>query len=146
MPLIHVLNGPNLNLLSTREPHIYGHATLADVETACRREASGAGVDIAFHQTNAEHALIDQLHAARGSAGVVINPAAFSYAGYAIYDALKALDCPAIEVHISNIHARDEAWRRQSLLSAAVTGTIAGLGVEGYVLAVRWLVARALTS
>jgi len=144
--MIHVLNGPNLNLLGSREPDIYGHATLADVEVACRREAGGAAVDIVFRQTNAEHELIDQLHAARGSAGVVINPAAFSYGGYAIYDALKALDCPAVEVHISNIHARDEAWRRESLMSAAVSGTIAGLGVEGYVLAVRWLVARALTA
>ena len=135
---VFVLNGPNLGLLGQREPDIYGHETLADVEAACRAEADAAGLGLRFHQTEAEHEMIGWLHEARiGAAGIVINPAAFSYAGYPILDALKMCDCPIVEVHISNIHRRDEKWRADSLMTKAATGIISGLGTHGYVLAVR---------
>lgn len=135
---IFILNGPNLDLLGEREPDIYGRDTLADVEALCRAEADAAGLAVRFHQTNAEHEMIGWLHEARAEAcGIVLNPAAFSYAGYPIYDALKACACPIIEVHISNIHRRDEAWRKDSIMTAAATGIISGLGVHGYALAVR---------
>ncbi|WP_174274268.1 type II 3-dehydroquinate dehydratase [Sphingomonas bacterium] len=137
-PILFVLNGPNLNLLGVREREVYGHDTLADVEAACRAEADAAGLDLRFHQTDAEHELIGWIQEARtGAAGIVINPAAFSYAGYPIYDALKMCDCPIIEVHISNLHRRDEAWRANSIMTAAATGIISGLGTHGYALAVR---------
>jgi 3-dehydroquinate dehydratase-2 len=139
-PTIHVLNGPNLNLLGVREPEIYGSETLTDVEGQCRRELEGSGIDLIFRQTNAEHELVGWLHEARtDAAGVVINPAAFSYAGYAILDALKMVTCPVIEVHISNIHRREAEWRAKSILTQVVTGTVSGLGVAGYALAVRHL-------
>ena len=135
---IHVLNGPNLNLLGTREPEVYGRATLTEVERSCEREARKSGIPIIFRQTNAEHEMVEWLHEAREDAGgVVINPAAFSYAGYAVLDALKMLTCPVVEVHISNIHRREEEWRARSILTQAVTGIISGLGVAGYALAVR---------
>lgn len=137
-PVLFVLNGPNLELLGEREPEIYGKTTLADIEALCRAEADGAGLDMRFHQTNAEHEMIGWLHEARTrAAGIVINPAAFSYAGYPILDALKMCDCPIVEVHISNIHRRDEKWRANSLMTSAATGMIAGLGAHGYALAVR---------
>ena len=139
--MIHVLNGPNLNTLGEREPQIYGHATLADVEALCRAEADAAGYALTFRQTNAEHEMVEWIQAARrGSAGIVINPAAFSYAAYPILDALKLCDCPIVEVHISNIHRREEAWRSKSILTGVVTGIISGLGVGGYALAVRYVV------
>lgn len=138
---IHILNGPNLNLLGVRQPAIYGHETLADVEAACRAEAQAAGLDILFHQSNAEHDLVGWLHQARvGAVGIIINPAAFSYAGYAILDALKMCECPIVEVHISNIHRREAEWRSRSIMTQVVTGIISGLGVDGYALAVRHLV------
>ena len=137
---ILVLNGPNLNLLGTREPDVYGSATLADVEALCRAEAEAAGLAIDFRQTNAEHEMVEWIQQGRsGLAGIVINPAAFSYAGYPVLDALKMVDCPVVEVHISNIHRREEEWRKNSLMTAAVTGVISGLGVAGYGLAVRYL-------
>ena len=114
---------------------------MADVEAACRAEAQVAGLDIIFHQSNAEHDLVGWLHQARvGAAGIVINPAAFSYAGYAILDALKMCECPIIEVHISNIHRREAEWRSRSIMTQVVTGIVSGLGVDGYALAVRHLV------
>ena len=135
---INVFNGPNLNLLGQREPEIYGRDTLADIEIACRAELEGSGLDLRFHQTNAEHEMIGWIQEARvGAAGIVLNPAAFSYASYPIYDALKMCDCPIIEVHISNIHRRDEKWRKDSLMSAAAMGAIFGLGTHGYTLAVQ---------
>lgn len=135
---ILVLNGPNLNLLGEREPEIYGSATLADVETLCRAEADLAGHALDFRQTNAEHEMIDWIQAGRkGLAGIVINPAAFSYAAYPVLDALKLVDCPVIEVHISNIHRREAEWRSKSIMTQVVTGIISGLGVNGYPLAIR---------
>ena len=137
---ILVLHGSNLNLLGTREPAVYGSATLADVEALCRTEAAAAGLSVDFRQTNAEHEMVEWIQAGRsGLAGMVINPAAFSYAGYPVLDALKMVDCPVVEVHISNIHRREEEWRKNSLMTAAVTGVISGLGVAGYALAIRYL-------
>ena len=137
---ILVLNGPNLNLLGTREPDVYGSATLADVEALCRAEAEAAGLAIDFRQMNAEHEMVEWIQQGRsGLAGIVINPAAFSYAGYPVLDALKMVDCPVVEVHISNIHRREEEWRKNSLMTPAVTGVISGLGIVGYGLAVRYL-------
>jgi 3-dehydroquinate dehydratase-2 len=134
--LIFVLNGPNLNLLGKRQPEIYGRETLADVEAACREAAHGQGLDIRFHQSNREYELIDWIHEAREiGAGIVINPAAFTHTSVAILDALNAFDGPVIEVHISNVHKR-EAFRHHSYVSLRADGVIAGLGVQGYTLAI----------
>jgi 3-dehydroquinate dehydratase II len=139
---IYVLNGPNLNLLGQREPDIYGHATLADVEALCRKVADAAGYALDFRQTNEEHKMVEWLQEVRlGAAGVVINPAAFSYAAYPVLDAIKMVEAPVIEVHISNIHRRDEAWRSKSIMTQVVTGTISGLGVHGYAYAVQHIIA-----
>jgi 3-dehydroquinate dehydratase-2 len=140
---LFVLNGPNLNLLGRREPDIYGNATLADVERICRVEADASGLELIFRQSNAEHALIEWIHEAfEGAAGIVINPAAFTHGSHALHDALKACACPIIEVHLSNPHARPEAWRRTSMISPAATGIISGLGVESYRLAIRAIARR----
>ena len=142
---LHVLNGPNLGHLGSREPEVYGHATLADVEALCRAAAEKHGFGLVFRQTHREYEMIDWLHAAMSdAAGVAINPAAFGYHSVAVLDAIKMLTCPVVEVHISNIHRRDEAWRAESLLTPAVTGIISGLGVDGYGLAVEFLAKRAL--
>ena len=133
---ITVLNGPNLNLLGKRQPEIYGRETLADVEASCQAEAEKAGFELRFHQSNAEHQLIDWIHGARETqGGIVINPAAYTHTSVAILDALNAFDGPVIEVHISNIHKR-EAFRHHSFVSARADGIIAGCGVQGYVLAI----------
>jgi 3-dehydroquinate dehydratase-2 len=141
---ILVLNGPNLNLLGEREPEIYGRATLADVEALCRDVASSAGFDLDFRQTNAEHEMVEWIQAARkGMAGIVINPAAFSYAAYPVLDALKLVDCPVVEVHISNIHRREAEWRSKSIMTQVVTGIVSGLGIDGYALAIRHIAGNA---
>ena len=134
---VHVLNGPNLNLLGKREPHIYGRETLADVEAECRRAAAELSLEIVFAQTNAEFQLIDWIHAAReDAAGIVINPAALTHTSVAVLDALSACECPIIEVHISNIHRR-EAFRHHSYVSAVASGVIAGFGTQGYPMALQ---------
>ena len=135
---IHVLNGPNLNLLGEREPEIYGTATLADVERACRELCEAAGVELEFSQTNSEAVLIDQIQTARAAAGIVINPAGCSYS-VPVLDALKACSAPIVEVHISNVHARSETWRAETLTTAAALGVISGLGIEGYRFALQFL-------
>ncbi|MEM9798230.1 MAG: type II 3-dehydroquinate dehydratase [Pseudomonadota bacterium] len=136
MSTIHVLNGPNLNLLGAREPETYGTATLADVEALCRTTWKG---DLVFRQSNHEGELVDWIQAARGNAaGLVINPAAYSHTSIAILDALQAFEGPVVEVHISNIHAR-EPFRHHSHVSARADAVIAGLGIEGYAAALRWL-------
>jgi 3-dehydroquinate dehydratase-2 len=135
--LVFVLNGPNLNLLGKREPHIYGHETLADVEAACRAEAAALGLEIRFHQSNREYELIDWVHEAREVAGaIVINPAAFTHTSVALLDALGAFAGPVLEVHISNVHRR-EAFRHHSYVSLRADGVIAGFGTQGYALALR---------
>lgn len=136
--IFHVLNGPNLNLLGEREPEIYGTSTLADVERACRDLCDKAGVALEFSQTNNEATLIEQIQAARAAAGIIINPAGCSYS-VPVLDALKACTAPIVEVHISNIHARSEAWRAKTLTTAAAVGVISGLGIGGYALALQFL-------
>ena len=137
--LVYVLNGPNLNLLGKRQPAIYGHETLADVEAECRRVGAELGLEIRFHQSNAEHQIIDWIHEARETAGgIVINPAAFTHTSVAILDALNTCECPIIEVHISNVHKR-EAFRHHSYVSLVASGVIAGFGTQGYPLALQRL-------
>lgn len=139
---LFVLNGPNLNLLGTREPAVYGTATLADVEAACADKAAAAGFTLRFLQSNHEGELIDWLHEAgrTGAAGVVFNPGGYTHTSVALHDAVKAIQVPVIEVHISNPAAR-EPFRHVSYVSSAARGTIAGLGVLGYVLAIEALAA-----
>jgi 3-dehydroquinate dehydratase-2 len=133
--LIYVLNGPNLNLLGVREPHIYGSQTLADLKSMVGEKAAGIGLRTDFRQTNHEGVLVDWIQEARDkAAGLIINPGAYTHTSIAIHDALKALTIPTIEVHLSNIHAR-EAFRRHSYVSPAATGVICGLGAQGYLAA-----------
>lgn len=135
--LVFVLNGPNLNLLGKRQPHIYGHETLADVERDCRALAGELGLELRFHQSNREYEIIDWVHEAREVAGgIVINPAAFTHTSVAILDALNTFEGPVIEVHISNVHKR-ESFRHHSYVSLRADGVIAGLGTQGYQLALR---------
>lgn len=132
-----VLNGPNLNLLGVREPHIYGSTTLDAVRSSCEEFARRAGVSLAFHQSNHEGELVDLIQKCRQEAdALIINPAAYSFTSVAIFDALKTFEGPIIEVHISNIHARDEL-HRHSILSAAAKAVICGLGPYGYILAMQ---------
>lgn len=134
---IHILNGPNLNLLGVREPTLYGSTTLAQVEQLCRRVASELGLGCEFRQSNHEGVLVDWVHEARETAAaVVINPAGLSFRSIPLLDALKALDKPLAEVHITNIHRRDELYQK-SLVSLAATGVICGFGAFGYELAIR---------
>jgi 3-dehydroquinate dehydratase-2 len=137
--LVYILNGPNLNLLGERQPEIYGHETLADVEAVCKELAATLGLELRFLQSNAEHQIIDWIHEARGSAaGLIINPAGFTTTSIAILDALLTFDPPVFEVHITNIHKR-EAFRQHSYISRAADGVIAGCGIESYTLALRRL-------
>ena len=137
--VVYVLNGPNLNLLGKRQPHIYGHETLAGVEADCARAAAEHGLEIHFHQSNREYEIIDWIHKAREVAsGIVINPAAFTHTSVAILDALNAFEGTVIEVHISNVHKREE-FRHHSYVSLRADGVIAGLGTQGYTLALRRL-------
>jgi 3-dehydroquinate dehydratase-2 len=132
-----VLNGPNLNLLGVREPHIYGSTTLAAIRASCEEFAKFAGASLSFHQSNHEGALVDLIQAARDEAdAIIINPAAYSFTSIAMFDAFKTFEGPIIEVHISNIHARDEL-HRHSKLSAASKAVICGLGPYGYIVAMQ---------
>jgi 3-dehydroquinate dehydratase-2 len=137
---IFVLNGPNLNRLGTREPHIYGTATLADIEAMCRAEAQGQPIE--FRQTNHEGQLVEWVQEAiEGASGIVINPAAYSFTSIALLDALKMFPGPIIEVHLSNIHKR-EAHYNHSYVSKVAMAVIAGLGPGGYSAAVKAIMAR----
>jgi 3-dehydroquinate dehydratase-2 len=139
---VYVLNGPNLNLLGTREPELYGRATLADVEKLCRTTAKDHGLAVQFRQSNQEGELIDWIHEARANkaAGLVINPAGYTTTSVAILDALLTMETPVIEVHITNIHAR-EPFRRHSYVSKAARAVVCGFGVHGYALAITGLAA-----
>lgn len=135
MKRVMILNGPNLNMLGIREPHIYGTTTLAEVNAACEDVAAKLGLKLAFHQSNHEGVLVDLIQSARQDAdAVVINPAGFSFTSVAIMDAIKTFEGPVLEVHISNIHARDE-YHRHSRISFVATGVICGLGPFGYIAA-----------
>jgi 3-dehydroquinate dehydratase-2 len=139
---IYVLNGPNLNLLGHRQPKLYGKATLAEIETLCRETAQRHGLEVVFRQSNHEGQIVDWLNEAftGKAAGVVINPAGFTTTSIAILDALLVMDVPVIEIHISNIHAREE-FRQGSYVSKAARAVIAGFGANGYALAVTGLAA-----
>ena len=134
-----ILNGPNLNMLGIREPHIYGSTTLDAIKASCEEFAKFAGAELAFHQSNHEGELVDLIQSARTNAdALIINPAAYSFTSIAMFDAMKTFEGPIYEVHISNIHARDE-HHRHSKISHAATGVICGLGPYGYVAALRAL-------
>lgn len=136
-PVVFVLNGPNLNMLGTRQPEIYGTETLADVEASCAALGRDLGLEVRSRQSNAESVLIDAVQAARNEAqAIVINAGALTHTSIALYDALATFDGPVIEVHISNIHKR-EAFRHHSYISARADGIIVGCGTEGYLLALR---------
>ncbi|MFQ5437714.1 MAG: type II 3-dehydroquinate dehydratase [Paracoccaceae bacterium] len=137
--VVYILNGPNLNLLGTRETDVYGDATLADIDAATKALGRDLGLKTVFAQSNHEGEIVEQVHQARtGAAAIIINPAAFSHTSIAIPDALNSFDGPVIEVHISNIHRREE-FRHHSHVSARADGVIAGCGTEGYELALRRL-------
>ena len=137
---IYVLNGPNLDLLGTREPHIYGRSTLADVEKLCRTAAERHGFALVFRQSNHEGQIIDWINEARAekAAGLIINPAGHTTTSVAILDALLAMESPVLEVHITNIHAREE-FRRHSYVSRAARAVVCGFGINGYALAIAGL-------
>jgi 3-dehydroquinate dehydratase-2 len=143
-----VLNGPNLNLLGTREPAVYGHTTLADVEALCVAAGAERGAQVECRQSNHEGVLIDWIHdagvrhRAGQLAGVVMNPGAYTHTSVALHDAIKGCGVPLIEIHISNVHAR-EAFRHHSYISPAAAGIVVGFGVDGYVLAIDGLLRKA---
>ncbi len=143
MARLLVLNGPNLNLLGSREPEVYGHTTLADIEQRLRRRAEQAGHQVAFFQSNAEHALIERIHQAKdeGVAFVLFNPGAFTHTSIALRDALLGVAIPFVELHLSNVFAR-EPFRHNSFLSGIAVGVISGLGAQSYDLALEAALAR----
>jgi 3-dehydroquinate dehydratase-2 len=135
--IVSVLNGPNLNLLGKRQPEIYGRDTLADIEADCRRVGAELRLTIEFNQSNRDYEIIDWIHVARGrAAGIVINPAAFTHTSVAILDALATFEGPIIEVHLSNVHKREE-FRHHSFVSGVASGVIVGCGADGYNFALR---------
>jgi 3-dehydroquinate dehydratase-2 len=137
---ILVLNGPNLNMLGTRQPEVYGSATLDDIVGLCRQTAARYGREIAAFQSNSEGALIDRIHRARGvESGIVINPGGLTHTSVALRDALVIPEVPIVEVHISNVHAREE-FRHHSYISPIVTAVVAGMGIHGYTAAVEFLI------
>jgi 3-dehydroquinate dehydratase-2 len=140
MALVYVLNGPNLNLLGVREPSIYGGLDLAGIRKLVEARAAALNFDVVFHQTNHEGVLLDQVHEAqaKGAVGIVINPAAFTHTSIALHDALRAVGLPVIEVHLSNVFAR-ESFRHHSFVSPVAKGVICGFGPKGYELALEAL-------
>ena len=142
MATIHVLNGPNLNLLGTREPDVYGHATLADVEKLCRATAQRFDLSVEFRQSNHEGEIVDWIQQAgrQQAAGIVLNAGAYTHTSVAIHDAIKAAALPVIEVHISNIFARED-FRQHSYIAPVAKASLCGFGVDGYALAITGLAA-----
>lgn len=146
MHSILILNGPNLNLLGTRQPEIYGSTTLGDIEAMCHAHAKDIGVDLAFAQSNHEGVLVDALHDARGvHSGVVLNAGAYTHTSIALMDAIKSVALPVIELHLSNVHAREE-FRHRSYIALAAIGVICGFGARGYTLAMDALVSHLETK
>ena len=142
MPSILILNGPNLNLLGQRQPEVYGTTTLADVEALCRAEAEALGIALEFMQSNHEGALVDAIHGAVGRHdGLIINAGAYTHTSIALLDAVTSVALPAVEVHLSNVYARED-FRHQSYLARAALGIIAGFGAQSYILALQALNAR----
>ena len=143
MKRLLIVNGPNLNLLGTREPQIYGTASLADIEAMVRDRAAELGCEVACFQSNSEGALIDYLQTeSAGASGIVLNPGALTHYSIALYDCLRALHTPVVEVHLSNLYARAENFRRLDVTAAAAVGVIQGLGPRGYLMAMEYLVDR----
>ncbi|MEM6276884.1 MAG: type II 3-dehydroquinate dehydratase [Pseudomonadota bacterium] len=142
MSSVLVLNGPNLNLLGTRQPEVYGATTLADVESACRTTAEALGLGLDFMQSNHEGALVDAIHAAKGvHQGLIVNAGAYTHTSIALLDAVLSVELPAVEVHLSNVHARED-FRHRSYLAKGAVGVIAGFGAASYVLALHALKER----
>ena len=142
MSSLLILNGPNLNLLGTRQPEVDGRTTLADIEALCAAEAKTHGMTIAFAQSNHEGQMIDLIHAARGThAGIVLNAGAYTHTSVALMDAISSAEVPLVEVHLSNIHAR-EPFRHKSFIAPVALGQICGFGATGYALAIRALAAH----
>jgi 3-dehydroquinate dehydratase-2 len=139
MASVLILNGPNLNLLGTRQPEVYGKTTLADVEALCAAETARLELEMQFAQSNHEGALIDMIHEARGQhAGIILNAGAYTHTSIALMDAIASVELPVVEVHLSNIHAR-ESFRHRSYIAPVAIGQICGFGVHGYVLAIQAL-------
>ncbi|WP_299961779.1 type II 3-dehydroquinate dehydratase [uncultured Roseobacter sp.] len=142
MTSLLILNGPNLNLLGTRQPEVYGHTTLADIETLCTDHAQTRGCAVVFAQSNHEGALIDTIHAARGvHQGLILNAGAYTHTSVALMDAIASVNIPTIELHLSNVHAR-EAFRHRSYIAKVAVGVICGFGAHGYTLAMDALLNR----
>lgn len=145
MPSVLILNGPNLNLLGTRQPEVYGKTTLADLETLCTTEAARLGLQMAFEQSNHEGALIDLIHAARGvHDGIILNAGAYTHTSIGLMDAIASVELPVVEVHLSNIHAR-ESFRHTSYIAPVAVGQICGFGAYGYVMALQALGKRLIS-
>jgi 3-dehydroquinate dehydratase-2 len=142
MPSFLILNGPNLNLLGTRQPEVYGKTTLSDIERMCQDHAECIGVSLNFAQSNHEGVLIDHIHAARGvHAGIILNAGAYTHTSVALMDAIASVELPAIELHLSNVHAREE-FRHKSYIAKVCVGIICGFGAHGYLLAMDAMKAR----
>ena len=143
--IIHVLNGPNLNRLGLREPGVYGAVTLAEIEAQCRERGGSRGFEITFRQSNHEGDLVNWLHEAADTAGVVLNAGAYTHTSVALHDAIRSIAAPVIEVHLSNVFAR-EAFRHHSTISPVARGVICGFGAESYLLAIDAIAGAALRS
>lgn len=135
MASVLILNGPNLNLLGSRQPEVYGKTTLSDIEDMCRAHGQDTDLDVVFSQSNCEGALVDAIHAARGMhVGIILNAGAYTHTSIALMDAIASVELPCIELHLSNVHAREE-FRHTSYISKVCIGVICGFGAQGYVLA-----------
>jgi 3-dehydroquinate dehydratase-2 len=146
MPSILILNGPNLNLLGTRQPDVYGATTLADVEAMCAKTAAKLGLAVTFAQSNHEGVLIDHIHAAKGvHDGIILNAGAYTHTSIALMDAISSVELPVVEVHLSNIHAR-ESFRHKSYIAPVAVGQICGFGAKGYLMALDALSERLINA
>jgi len=142
MTSILILNGPNLNLLGTRQPDVYGRTTLSDIEAMCRAKAAALSVALAFAQSNSEGALVDMIHAAKGTHdGIILNAGAYTHTSIALMDAVSSVELPVVELHLSNIHAREE-FRHTSYIARVAIGVICGFGAHGYELALEAMAAH----